>query len=659
MPLKKSPFTLRSDWKPKGDQPKAIRALVRAFREGKRRQTLLGVTGSGKTFVMANVIEQLGVPALVMAPNKTLAAQLYSEFKNFFPENAVEYFVSYYDYYQPEAYIPQRDIYIEKDASINEQLDRLRMAASSALLSRTDVVIVASVSCIYGLGDPEDYREMVLHLRQDQVCERDELLHQLVAMQYTRNDYQPLRGNFRVRGDVVEIWPSYLETVLRLELFGDFLERIGVCEPISGKCLKNLASVTLYPARHYVMPPEKVQKALDSIREELGARLGVLHKEQKLVEAGRLEARTLYDLEMLQEAGYCTGIENYSRHFSEREPGDRPYCLLDYFPDSYLAIVDESHVSIPQVRGMYLGDRSRKETLVEHGFRLPSALDNRPLMLEEWEAVTDHVLFVSATPGEYELKKAEGEVVDLLVRPTGLLDPEVEVHSAQTQVPHVIGIIKEKALSRERVLVTTLTKRLAEDLTEYLKRESIRVAYLHCDIDTFERTQILNDLRRGKYDALVGINLLREGLDLPEVSVVAILDADREGFLRSETSLIQMMGRAARHQHARVLLYADRSTPAMQRAIEETRRRREIQVAYNRKHKIRPRSVHKEILQSIEYVLEEEAVPANFVKETVTPEMISELEQGMREAAAALDFEKAAQLRDQILALQGKMVHKR
>ncbi|NUM37011.1 MAG: excinuclease ABC subunit UvrB [Candidatus Brocadiae bacterium] len=651
-------FLLKSDWQPKGDQPKAIEALVKAYREGKKQQTLLGVTGSGKTFVMANVIAELGVPALVMSPNKTLAAQLYSEFKNFFPENAVEYFISYYDFYQPEAYIPQRDIYIEKDASVNEQIDRMRMAATSALFDRDDVIIVASVSCIYSLGDPRDYKEMVLNLRVEKDYKREFILRRLIEMQYTRNDFEMDRSRFRVRGDVIEIWPSYLQMILRLEFFGDLLERMEWCDPVSGEKKEKISNITVYPAKHYVMPQEKIEEAMASIHAEMEERVAWLKEHGKIVEASRLETRTHYDLEMMQEVGFCSGIENYSRHFAKRAAGERPYCLLDYFPESFLTIVDESHVAMSQIRGMHAGDHARKSTLVEHGFRLPSAVDNRPNRLDEWEKVVDKVMFVSATPAEYELSHCELPVVELLVRPTGLVDPCIEVHSAQNQVEHLLSLIQEKSALNERVLVTTLTKRLAEDLSEYLKEKGLKVSYLHCENDAFERVEILQDLRRGKYDAVIGINLLREGLDLPEVSLVAILDADREGFLRSETSLIQTIGRSARNVNAKVVLYADRITPSMRKAIGETNRRREIQLAYNKEHNIIPQTIRKEILKSIEQILQEETKLEEMVMEMSSKynpqEKISVLEEQMTEAAKNLDFEYAAILRDRISELKGE-----
>ena len=649
-------FNLVSEWQARGDQPQAIESLYRGFSE-RKPQTLLGVTGSGKTFVMANLIARLGVPTLVLSPNKTLAAQLYSEFKQFFPRNAVEYFVSYYDFYQPEAYIPQRDIYIEKDAAINDQIDRLRMAATSALLSRQDVIIIASISCIYSLGDPADYKKMVLIFESGRSYPRHEILLALVEMQYQRNDYDLARANFRARGDVIDIWPSYLEITLRLEFFGDLLEQVSYCDPVSGKVLEKTSMAVVYAAKHYVIPQEKLERAISSIQEELQERLAALKQSDKLLEATRLEMRTVYDLEMLQEVGYCSGVENYSRHFSDRRPGDRPHCLFDYFPRPFLTIVDESHVSMPQLRGMYAGDRSRKQTLIDHGFRLPSALDNRPNTLEEWENIVDRLLFVSATPGAYEIAKSGDQVVELLVRPTGLVDPVLEVRPATDQVQDLLGLIQQRAAVGERVLVTTLTKRLAEDLTEFLQKEQIQVAYLHHEIDAFERMEILQDLRRGKYQALVGINLLREGLDLPEVSLVAILDADREGFLRSETSLVQTIGRAARHVNAMVVLYADKITSSMQRAIAETERRRQIQLAYNEKHGITPQSIQKEILAGIEKIAQSERQIQELVRESPeqynTREQIAVWEEQMLAAAANLDFETAAVLRDRILEAQG------
>ncbi|WP_372371324.1 excinuclease ABC subunit UvrB [Candidatus Uabimicrobium sp. HlEnr_7] len=649
-------FELCCDWLPQGDQPKAIEKLAKSIEEKKQYQTLLGVTGSGKTFVMANVIQKLQRPTIIMSHNKTLAAQLYSEFKSFFPKNAVEYFVSYYDFYQPEAYIAQRDIYIEKESSINEQLDKLRLSSTSSLLSRPDTIIVASVSCIYGLGDPEDYRSMVVRIEKNSDIERDLLLRQLVDIQYERNDIETSRGTFRVRGDTIEIYPSDENTAIRVEMFGDTIEKIVYIEPVSKEVLKEVTSVSIFPAKHFVTPAEKVEKAIDRIQTELKHQLKILKDQQKLLEASRLETRTLHDLEMLREVGYCSGVENYSRHFSSRKAGDRPACLLDYAPQGFLTFIDESHVTLPQIRGMYRGDRARKENLVNHGFRLPSALDNRPLKLDEWEAVTGQTVFVSATPNDYELEKSQHQPIELIIRPTGLLDPVVEVIPTENQVQDIIARIQEKAKSNERVLVTTLTKSLSEDLTDYMKDAGIKVAYLHCDIDAFERVTILQDLRKGKYDVVIGINLLREGLDLPEVSLVAILDADRQGFLRSETALIQTMGRAARNARAKVILYGDKITSAMKNAMEETGRRRKIQEAYNKKHGITPRDIHKEILSGIEEIQETQSELDNLVRESTsgynTQEQINELEQQMMLAAQELNFELAAKLRDQLLSLK-------
>ena len=649
-------FELCCDWLPQGDQPKAIAKLTESIQNNKQYQTLLGVTGSGKTFVMANVIQKLQRPTIIISHNKTLAAQLYSEFKSFFPKNAVEYFVSYYDFYQPEAYIAQRDIYIEKESSINEQLDKLRLSSTSSLLSRPDTIIVASVSCIYGLGDPEDYRSMVVRIEKDTDIERDDLLRQLVDIQYERNDLETSRGTFRVRGDTIEIYPSDEAAALRVEMFGDTIEKIAYIEPVSKEVLKEVDTVSIYPAKHFVTPAEKVEKAIVGIRAELKEQLQLLKEQQKLLEASRLETRTLHDLEMLREVGYCSGVENYSRHFSNRKAGERPFCLLDYAPKDFLTFIDESHVTIPQIRGMYRGDRARKENLVNHGFRLPSALDNRPLKLKEWEKVTGQTVFVSATPNEYELEQSQHEAVELIIRPTGLLDPEVEVIPTENQVQDIIERIKQKAEINERVLVTTLTKSLSEDLTDFMKDAGIKVAYLHCDIDAFERVTILQDLRKGKYDVVIGINLLREGLDLPEVSLVAILDADREGFLRSETALIQTMGRAARNARAKVILYGDRITPAMKNAMEETQRRREIQQAYNEKHGIEPKDINKKILSGIEEIQEQQSEIDGLVRESTSEynaqEQIQELEKHMMLAAQELNFELAAKLRDQLMSLK-------
>jgi excinuclease ABC subunit B len=650
-------FELESPYPPRGDQPAAIAALSAGLRRGRRYQTLLGVTGSGKTFTIANVIADLGIPTLVMSHNKTLAAQLYSELREFFPRNAVEYFVSYYDYYQPEAYIPQRDIYIEKDASINNDIDRLRLSATSSLLSRRDVVIVASVSCLYGLGDPKEYQGMLVTLERGARRDRDDILRGLVDIQYERRDLELLRGTFRVRGDVVEVFPAYEETAYRVEMFGDQIEAILEIDPLTGEVRREYEKVTVYPAKHFVIGHDKVDRAVRSIKAELAERLKVLEGAGKLLEAQRLNSRTRYDCELLLEIGYCPGIENYSRHFSGRAPGERPYNLFDYFPDDYLVVVDESHVTVPQVGGMYEGDRSRKQTLVDYGFRLPSALDNRPMRFDEWEGLVKRAIFVSATPGPYELGKSEGEVIELINRPTGLLDPVVEVRRATGQVPDLVGEIKETVAMGDRVLVTTLTKRMAEDLHEHLQELDIRSHYLHSEVQTFERVEILQDLRRGKHDVIVGVNLLREGLDLPEVSLVAILDADKEGFLRSETSLVQTIGRAARNERARVILYADRITASMARALEETRRRREAQLEFNREHGIVPQGIRKEILPGIE----EEIRAQKVVRAAVgggegaheLRERIQDLEGRMLEAAQALDFELAAELRDRIQELMG------
>jgi excinuclease ABC subunit B len=650
-------FELVSNFQPAGDQPQAIAKLVAGFRDGRPHQTLLGATGTGKTFAAANVVAALGKPTLVLSHNKTLAAQLYKEFRGFFPRNAVHYFISYYDYYQPEAYIPQRDIYIEKDALINENIDRLRLAATSALISREDVLIVASVSCIYGLGSPSDYKAMVVVLRKGETVDRDQMLLRLVDIQYQRNDTAFERGKFRVRGDVVEVWPAYEEFAFRIELFGDEIDALAIINPTSGESLRVLDELYVYPAKHFVTPEERIRAAVEGIEGELQHRLGIFKEQGKLMEAQRLSARTRYDIEMLLEVGHCAGIENYSRWLSGRKPGEPPYTLLDFFPDDFLMIVDESHVTLPQVRGMFAGDHSRKTTLVEHGFRLPSALDNRPLRFDEWEKRVKQVLFMSATPAVYELEKCGGEVVEQVIRPTGLVDPLLHVRPARGQVADLVTEIRARAERKERVLVTTLTKRLAEDLSAYFREAGLRGKWLHSELDAIERVQILRELREGAFDVLVGVNLLREGLDLPEVSLVAILDADKEGFLRSETSLIQTIGRAARHVNAEVILYADRTTDSMQRAIDETRRRRELQLAYNAEHGITPETVRTAIGAGIE----EEIAARKFVAEVagregdyVTEEYLEELHAEMLQAAANLEFERAAELRDRIAQLRGQ-----
>ena len=660
-------FRLVSPFAPAGDQPRAIEQLVAGLRAGKRAQCLLGVTGSGKTFTMANVIAQVNKPTLVISHNKTLAAQLYSEFREFFPHNAVHYFVSYYDYYQPEAYIPQRDIYIEKDASINEEIDRLRLAATSSLVSRRDVIIVASVSCIYGLGSPQDYKSMMVPLRVGQVLDRDDMLRRLVDIQYDRNDVALERGKFRVRGDCVEVWPSYEEYAFRVELWGDEVERLSIIHPVSGQTLSVQEDLYIYPAKHFVMPEERIARAVEVIKEELEEQLRRFRQQGKLLEAQRLAARTRFDIEMLLETGHCPGIENYSRPLSGRPPGSTPDTLHDFFPRDFLMIVDESHVTIPQIRAMYNGDRARKEVLVEHGFRLPSALDNRPLKFEEWEQKIHQVIFVSATPGDYELRQTGGEVVEQVIRPTGLLDPEIEVAPAQGQVPHLLEQIRQRAACGERVLVTTLTKRLAEDLATYLAQQGVACKWLHSELDAFERVELLRDLREGRFEALVGVNLLREGLDLPEVSLVAILDADKEGFLRSETSLIQTIGRAARNVEGKVIMYADEVTDSMRRAISETNRRRKIQMAFNREHGIDPQTVRKKVSDILL------ALQGDPGRKALTPDrrrrraerldmprdelerLIRSLEEEMHEAARDLRFEYAARLRDEVRELRREL----
>ncbi|MCH2117704.1 MAG: excinuclease ABC subunit UvrB [Pirellulales bacterium] len=650
-------FCLQSPFQPAGDQPEAIRALVDGIGSGKQEQVLMGVTGSGKTFTMANVIQELQRPTLVLSHNKTLAAQLYSEFKGFFPNNAVTYFVSYYDYYQPEAYIPQRDIYIEKDASINDEIDRLRLATTSALISRRDVIVVASVSCIYGLGSPEDYKQMMVGITQGGTLDRDEMLAKLVDIQYERNDTDPARGKFRVRGDSVEIWPSYEEFSYRIEFWGDEIERLSIIDPTSGDTISQLDQVSIYPAKHFVLPAERIDQAADEIRAELRERLEYFRKEGKMLEAQRLNARTRYDIEMMLEVGYCPGIENYSRPLSGRCAGEPPYTLFDFFPKDLLLFVDESHATLPQVGAMFNGDRSRKTTLVEHGFRLPSALDNRPLRFEEWRERINQAIYVSATPNDYELEKTGGEVVEQVVRPTGLLDPEIEIVPARNQVSHLLEQIRQRVDVQERVLVTTLTKRLAEDLAEYFVDQGVLCKWLHSELDAFERVELLRDLRKGTFQVLVGVNLLREGLDLPEVSLVAILDADKEGFLRSETSLIQTIGRSARHVNAKVIMYADKVTNSMQRAIEETDRRRALQEAYNEKHGITPETIRKAIHAGIEaeaaaHAEANAAVGRSDETVYITEEYINELVEEMVTAAEAMEFERAAAIRDRISTMR-------
>ena len=666
-------FKLSSEFAPAGDQPRAIERLVSLIGEGHPHTVLLGITGSGKTFTLANVITRLGRPALVMSPNKTLAAQLYSEFKSFFPENAAEYFVSYYDYYQPEAYIPQSDTYIEKDALVNDEIDRMRHSTTTSLFERRDVVVVASVSCIYGIGEPETYHGMHVGLRAGQSMDRDALIRGLVAIQYERNDYDFRRGTFRVRGDVVEIFPAAAEAeALRVEFWGDTVERIMTLEPLRGTTTGVAPEARIYPASHYVTPAAQLERALESISDELRERLHFLRSRGRLLEAQRLEQRTLLDMEMLREIGYCHGIENYSRHLAGRKPGQNPATLMDYLPKDTLVILDESHVTVPQIRGMYAGDRSRKEALVEYGFRLPSAFDNRPLTFEEFTALVPQALYVSATPGPYELALAGGRragpghpweggaVAEQIIRPTGLMDPKITVRAAGSQVDDLMAEVRARAERDERALITTLTKRMAEDLTEYYQQAGLRVRYLHSDIDTLERVALIRDLRLGKFDALIGINLLREGLDLPEVSLVAILDADKEGYLRSATSLIQTAGRAARNVNGEVIMYADTVTGSMREAIAETERRRLVQAEYNRQHGITPESIKKSIRELLETVPERDYYTVDVPKPTETPwespaalaAHVAELERAMKEAAKRLDFERAAELRDRVKALK-------
>ncbi len=657
-------FKIVSDLKPTGDQPKAIEELVAGLQDGLRMQTLLGVTGSGKTFTMANIIERMNRPTLVLAHNKTLAAQLYAEFKEFFPHNAVEYFVSYYDYYQPEAYVPRTDTYIEKDADINDEIDKLRHAATRALLTRRDVLIVASVSCIYGLGSPEEYQQTLVSLRRGMSIRRDTVVRHLIDIQYDRNDMTLVRGTFRVRGDVLEVFPAYEEIAVRIEFFGDEIERIVEVDPLTGELLVERMEIDIYPAKHFVTTADKLQAAIKDIQAELEERLRELESQGKVLEAARLKQRTLYDLEMMQEAGYCAGIENYSMHLSRRKPGEQPSTLLDYFPDDFLLFIDESHITIPQVRGMYAGDRSRKDVLIEHGFRLPSARENRPLTFAEFERMINQVIFVSATPGPYEQEHSE-KIVEQVIRPTGLIDPAISVRPTKGQIDDLLHEINVRVARGERALVTTLTKRMAEDLADYLKEMGIRTHYLHSEIETLERVEILRDLRLGVYDVVVGINLLREGLDLPEVSLVAILDADKEGYLRSEGSLIQMIGRAARHVDGQVIMYADTMTRSMKAAIDETYRRRAIQIAYNEQHGIQPRGIVKavkDLTDRVRAAAEESAeyrvgssTRAGVIAEMPRNELarlIKDLESQMKAAARDLEFEKAALLRDQIVELR-------
>ncbi|MDQ1144388.1 excinuclease ABC subunit B [Bacillus sp. SORGH_AS 510] len=657
----KDQFELVSAYSPQGDQPEAIRQLVEGIRNNKRHQTLLGATGTGKTFTVSNVIKEVNKPTLVIAHNKTLAGQLYSEFKEFFPNNAVEYFVSYYDYYQPEAYVPQTDTFIEKDASINDEIDKLRHSATSALFERKDVIIIASVSCIYGLGSPEEYREMVLSLRSGMEIERNQLLHRLVDIQYERNDIDFKRGTFRVRGDVVEIFPvSRDEHCVRVEFFGDEIDRIREVDALTGEIIGEREHIAIFPASHFVTREEKMRVAIQNIEKELEERLEVLRSEDKLLEAQRIEQRTRYDLEMMREMGFCSGIENYSRHLTLRPAGSTPYTLLDYFPDDFLMIIDESHVTLPQIRGMFNGDKARKQVLVDHGFRLPSALDNRPLTFDEFDKHVHNAIFVSATPGPYELEHTP-DMVQQIIRPTGLLDPTIEVRPIEGQIDDLIGEIQERVKKNERVLVTTLTKKMSEDLTDYLKEIGIKVQYLHSEVKTLERIEIIRELRMGKYDVLIGINLLREGLDIPEVSLITILDADKEGFLRSERSLIQTIGRAARNANGHVIMYADRITNSMELAISETRRRRAIQEEYNEKHGIIPKTIQKAIRDVIRATHaaeeQEEYTPAaSFSKmnKKEREKLIATMEKEMKAEAKALNFERAAELRDLLLELKAE-----
>ncbi|MEN6573615.1 excinuclease ABC subunit UvrB [Methanobacterium aggregans] len=649
-----SGFKLISDYKPLGDQPNAIKSLSKGVNNGLKHQTLLGVTGSGKTFTMANVIQEVQKPTLVISHNKTLAAQLYEEFKEFFPDNAVEYFVSYYDYYQPEAYIAQSDTYIDKEASINEEIDRMRHSTTQSLLSRDDVIVVASVSCIYGIGSPEDYGEFVLSIEIGDTRGRDEILTKLVEMQYDRNDIEFMRGKFRVRGDVIEVYPVDGASPIRIELFGDEVDGISLIDPVRGKAIKEVERTTIFPAKHFVTSKKKLERGIKNIREELEERLRTLNSQNKLLEAQRLEQRTRFDLEMLQEMGYCNGIENYSMHLSGRKWGETPYSLIKYFPEDYLTIIDESHVTVPQIGGMYAGDRARKDSLVDYGFRLPSARENRPLRFDEFERLQNQIIYVSATPASYELGISRN-TVEQIIRPTGLVDPEVLVKPVKGQVDHLLGVIQEKVKKDQRILVTTLTKRMAEDLTDYYAKVGIKVRYLHSEIGTLERIEIIDDLRRGEFDCLVGVNLLREGLDLPEVSLVGIMDADKEGFLRSKTSLIQTIGRASRNVEGQVIMYADEITESVRSAVDVTNRRRKLQMDYNKKHGITPRSVVKSVKEKpvkeeelLEQVTDIEAIPKDELHL-----LIKDLESEMKIAAKKLDFERAARIRDKIHVLEG------
>jgi len=658
-------FKLVSKYKPTGDQPEAIEQLVKGIVENQKFQTLLGVTGSGKTFTMANLIERVKKPTLIISHNKTLAAQLYGEFKQFFPDNAVEYFISYFDYYQPEAYVPQTDTYIEKDSSINDEIERLRLKASASVMSRRDVIIVASVSCIYGIGSPEDYRDMVVLIKKGEQFNRFKIFHELIDIHYTRNDMSPERGTFRVRGDVIEIYPAYEKYAIRIDTFGDDIENISYIDVLTGEILDEVDQVMIFPASHYVTTREKMERAMHSIKAELKATLENLRTEGKLLEAQRLEQRTNFDLEMIQEIGYCSGIENYSRHISGRAPGEPPYTLIDFFPDDFLCIIDESHQTIPQLHSMYNGDYSRKKTLVDFGFRLPSALDNRPLKFDEFMGKMNQVVFVSATPSEFEIEKSNGIVVDQIIRPTGLIDPEIEVRPTRGQIDDLIEEIRQRVEKKERVLVLTLTKRMAEDLTDYLQNLNIRAQYLHSEIDSLERVDILRDLRLSEFDVLIGINLLREGLDLPEVSLVAILDADKEGFLRSEVALLQISGRAARNVNGKVIFYGDTVTRSMQKTIDETRRRRKKQLAYNKTHGIEPQTIYKtvdEIMRTTSvadmsgrYKTKKAVREFDYMDKLTGQELVEQLEKEMQTAAENLEFEQAAKLRDQIRKLKGSL----